>query len=253
MLRITLAKLLRYPSFWRFFLLFTLSIPLSFYAGAYFVDFALSDSALPIRLWFQRPHAWATVATLARWLLFAPAFLIVQIICSEIELRLVRAQVAAGLERHEIVIGWILINTLQILAGSLISLGTVALLARMNEDGLDSSSIQIWAPQLGFLIYGFSFLNFAILAALTLRRPAPALALLILWPLLIEPFIGWQLGHQGYASLKKYLPFEALAAAVAAPLGELSWASLAMPMSLSLAWGLAAGLGAWAYLRRINL
>lgn len=253
MLRLTLSKLLRYPSFWRFFALFLAAIPLGFYAGAYFVDFALSDTGLPMRLWFQGPHAWATATTIARWGLFAPAFLIVQLICSEVELRLVRAQVAAGLERHEIVLGWILINTLQILAGGLISLLTVALLARASDDGATANLMQIWAPQLGFFIYGFSFLNFAILAALTLRRPASALGLLILWPLLIEPFISWQLSHQGYASIKKYLPFEALAAAVPAPLGELSWASLATPMAVSLAWGCAAALGAWAYLRRINL
>lgn len=253
MLRVILAKLVAYRSFWRFLALHVLGIVGCFYAGSNFVDLSLKGSVLPIGQWFSLPQAWTTTAAIARWLLYVPAFFTVQVVCAELELRLVRAHVVAGLERRDVVIGWVLQNALLTASGVVASLVAAAVFARGASAEGAYNLVSILHPQLGYALYGIAFLNFAILCAAFMRRPVPSLGLLMLWPLVLEPIVGWAFAKNGYPAVEKYLPFEALGTLVPLPGGGNGF-DLSSPFSwLAVAYGVAASLLAWGRLRQLDL
>lgn len=253
MLRVILAKLVAYRSFWRFFAMHIVGILGCFYAGSNFVDLSLKGSVLPIGQWFSLPQAWSMTAAIARWLLYVPAFFTVQVVCAELELRLVRAHVVAGLERRDIVIGWALQNALLTASGVVASLAAAAVFARTASAEGAYELGSILHPQLGYALYGIAFLNIAVLCAVGMRRPVPSLGLLMLWPLVLEPIVGWAFAKNGYPEVEKYLPFEALGTLVPLPGGGNGF-DLASPFSwLAVAYGIAAGLLAWGRLRQLDL
>ena len=253
MLRLTLSKLIGYRSFWRFFLLHLLAIPALFYVGSNFVEFSMQNSTLSIGQWFKLPQAWQTVAALSRALLFIPAFFIIQLVCAELELRLVRAHVAAGLERHDVVGSWIVTNALQVLAGSIVSLGTVALLAKSPDSAADWDLGRIFRQQFGYILYGLCFLNMAVLIGLSTRRPVYAIGILMLWPMVIERLLGFVLTRNKLGHLNPYLPFEAMATLVPFPESHAMFEILAPSSLVSIAYGCGFALLAWLRLRQLDL
>lgn len=246
MLRITLSKLTAYRSFWRFLATYTVAIPAIFYAGSNILEFSIENTALPFGQWFQLPQAWQTVTALSRFLLFIPAFFIIQLVCAEVDLRLVRAHVASGLDRHEIIACWVLTNVLQLAVGSIVSLMTVALLANGASPAAGWKLTTILLPQVGNLIYGLTFLNLAMLIGLIMRRPVPAIGVLMLWPMMIERLVGYVMSRNSLDRFVMYLPFEAMAKLVSLPQGDItvnvwgtsSWVVIAYCLLFTaLAWG----------------
>ncbi len=205
-LRVVFGKLSHYRSFYKFTGLHGVAILALAYIASSFSSVDVNGQAMPFAVWFEYPAAFGTVAVLARWLFYIPAFFTVQLVASELELKIVRAQIIAGWEHRDVVIGWLLQSLLLVLIGLSFAVITVAVLGRANANGTIDVTAALKVA-LGFVIYGMGFLSFAVLAAAVLRRPVPALVFLCLWPLMIEPLVGYGLERAELIGWRDFMPF----------------------------------------------
>lgn len=246
MIRFVLARLRRYGSFYKFVALHLVAVLLVVEIASHLTAVSLQGSSLPLAQLFAYPEVWQTVVALARWLYYIPAFFTVQLVCAELELRLVRAHVINGLGRSQIALAWGVQSLLLSLVGVVATVIAVLVFGDRSAPGSVPGLTGGLLPEAGLLLYGWAFLSWAVLCAVLLRRPVPALVLLILGPLVVEPMLGMMLRHYELDTLAGGLPFASLSALVPWPGGE-SGLSLAAPaVFLSAAWGgAAAGLSWW--------
>ncbi len=252
MIRVVVARLGRYRSFYKFTALHAVGVFLLGYAASRLTNMDVQGQPMPFGLWFERPTAWGTVAALARWLFYFPAFFTVQIVCAELELKLVRAQVIAGQERRDVVLGWLLQSVILTLVAVAMSLLTAAALGHAAPSGAWdlASALRV---ELGFALYGLVFLSCAVLAAALMRRPVPALAVLFLWPIAAEPLLGFTLGHYGFEKWRDYLPFTSLGSLVPWPGTGATFDPTASMTIVSLGYGVAVVLLTWLHLAKRDL
>jgi hypothetical protein len=203
MIRLMLARLLPYRSFPKFLALHGAGIVLLAYIASRFTSVEVQGQAQAISRLFEGAVAWHTVAGLTRWLYFVPAFFTVQLVASEMELRLVRAQVVAGLEHHHVVLVWGLQSTLLAAFGAVVA-GFIS--AVLGGSGIGPALV----TESGLFLYGLIFLSAAVCMTVYLRRPVPALVLLIAAPFVIAPMVGYVMGHYGLTQASEYLPFSTL-------------------------------------------
>ena len=256
MIRLLSAKLFSYLSFHRFTLLHLGLIVLLSYAASQ-LTLNIQGSVDLLHGLFARPAVWRTIVGLSRWLLYIPAFFVIQLVCAEFELKVVRAQVIAGLERWQIVLSWVVQNLLLVTCGLIttIACGLVLGYASIEQAdvGVASSLLSLLRAELGYLIYGMAFLNAAVLSGVLLRRPVPAIMLLVLWPLLIEPVLTFTLEHKQLAAVVPYLPFASLGTLVTWHDASTAFDPFALTTWVALAYGLAAVLAAGLLLERADL
>jgi len=256
MIRLLTAKLLSYRSFHKFTLLHVGLIALLCYIASRFT-LNIQGSIDELRNLFALPGVWRTVTGLSRWLFYIPAFFVVQLVCAEFELKVVRAQVIAGLERWQIVASWVAQNLLMsliavaatIACGALLGYNSVA----STDSSLTSSLLQIMRSELGYVIYGMAFLNAAVLCGVLLRRPVPAIILLVLWPMLAEPALSYGLEHYGLGAVVAYLPFASLGTLVTWHETSAVFDPLAITTLVATLYAALAAGAAWLVLERADL
>lgn len=242
MIRVVTARLTGYRSFWKFLGLQSGAIFLLAYVASRLSSFSVQGGELPIGAWFSPPMVWQTVCALARWVYFVPAFFTVQLVCAELELRLVRAQVIAGLEPRDSVVIWTLQNVLLTLAAVVATVLTVFALGAFGSGAGEWSLANVMRAELGFALYGFVFLNGAVLCAVLLGRPVPAITLLMLWPMIVEPAIGFALQHYGLENLRDLLPFATLGTLTSFPGGGAEISPMSLTTLLCAGYGVGAAL-----------
>jgi hypothetical protein len=256
MMRLLAARLLNYRSFHKFTLLHVSLIVLLCYVASRFT-LNIQGSIDVLRNLFALPGVWRTVTGLSRWLFYIPAFFVIQLVCAEFELKLVRAQIIAGLERWQMVASWVAQNLLLTVVAVITTVACGALLGYNSVEQTDSSLtvllVQLLRAELGYAIYGMAFLNVAVLCAVLLRRPVPAIVLLVLWPMLGEPALSYGLEHYGWAAAQSYLPFASLGTLVTwhettAPFDPFAMTTLVAVVYAALAAGVA-----WLVLERADL
>lgn len=203
-------RLLGQRSFWRFAVFQFLLLLLIASVADGLSSLSLGGQELPLAQLFAFPRAWHTLATLGCWVYLFPAFALVQIVCSEWELRLVRAHVVAGFGRWTVLGQWLLINLASVAIGVGALLAAGALLAYRQEDSPWQDSLAIMHALLDYAVFGFGYLAIALAVAVQVRRPAPALASLLAWPVIVEPVLGYSLRQWELPGLEPYLPFKAL-------------------------------------------
>jgi ABC-type transport system involved in multi-copper enzyme maturation permease subunit len=253
MIRLLSARLLPYRSFAKFSLLQVMAVILLIYVVSHFSSFSVQGEDVPIGSLFSRPQGWQSAAALVRWLFFIPAFFTVQLICAELELKIVRAQLIAGLERHNIVAGWTLQNSLLAIIGVATTVVATLAFCKVAEGGADDFVFAL-AAESGLFLYGVIFLNCAMLCAVFMRRPIPALVLLIAWPLVIESLIGVLLDKYVYAGISQYLPFSSFSTLASWPKGPGTGFDPTATLSLlSIGYGVLVPIVTWWRLRQIDL
>ena len=252
MMRVVLAKLSHYLSFWKFVALHVAAMVAVAYAAAHLTDIQVQGSSIPFADFFTLPTAWRTACYLGRWLYFIPAFFVIQFVAAEMELKLVRAQIIAGLERHAIVVGWIVTNGLMALIGVAGAVVTVFLFGKSSGSG-DSAAWAAITSIAGFFLYGLVFLTFAMLCAVVMRRPVPAIALLLLWPMAAEPLLGLALDHYVAAGVSDYLPFGSLSTLTPMPGNAPAFAFASIKTWVSAMYGIIAAVAAWGRLAALDL
>lgn len=225
--RLLVAKLLPDLSFRKYAALHFLSILALAYVLSGITGFMINAEELSLASMFQWPQIWTTIASYSRWLFAIPAFFIIQTVCADLELKIVRAHLIHGMERWQVTVLWQLQSALLASIGVVAS--TVAALSfgqpHLRDIGHELGFIL--RTELGYGFYGVIYLNFAILMALGFRRPAPAIGLLLAAPALIEPAIGLLLERYGYGFAKEFLPFACLGTLTAAgPPGTAGGSSL---------------------------
>jgi hypothetical protein len=250
MIRVVLAKLRGYRSCTRFAALFAGSVLLVAFIGSHVTTFATSGEATPISALLGGPNAWAAVCGLTRLLVVIPAFFVVQLVAAELELRVTRAQVIAGLERHDVVFAWTVLNALLAALAVIVAAVTVLLLG--GAEARTGAALAKGAGALaGLFVYALAYLGIATFCAALLRRPVPALALLLGGQLALEPLVGLMLERYGLGKVEPYLPFETLKTLTPWPGGEPL--ALTSFTAAAVAWGVAAVLLTWARLVRADL
>ena len=98
-----------------------------------------------------------------------------------------------------------------------------------------------------------ALLNAAVLSGVLLRRPVPAIMLLVLWPLLLEPILTFTLEHKQLAAVVPYLPFASLGTLVTWHDASAAFDPFALTTWVAIAYGLTAVLAAWLFLERADL
>lgn len=238
MIRLVIARLLPYPSFWKFIALQVVSIVLLFYVASNISAATMHGDAAPFAQMFVLPQAWMTACALGRWLFFIPALFTIQIVAAELELKLVRAQTITGQERYHIVAGWAIQSTVLVVVAALTTALTPMLVSLSSSGTAGWDLMKLAKAELGYCLYGVSFLGLAGLCAILLRRPVPALILLTLLPLAIEPLLGMILARNGLSEWKPYLPFAAMDTLVPWPSADTAFAPNSPLTYLSIAYGL---------------
>lgn len=247
MIRLLLARLLPYRSFPKFLVLHAVAVMMVAYVASRFTSVSVQGSAQVVSRLFEGPVGWHTVAVLTKWAFFIPAFFTVQLVAAELELKLVRFQIVAGLEPRDVVAGWSLQSALLALFGAVVA-AVIAFL--LGASGLGDALM----TGLGFFLFGLVFLCGAVCVTCFLRRPVPSLVLLLLWPLALEPLLGLILGYYGLDSVKGLLPFSAMSALVPWPADGLPVnPSLSPATILGVAYGVVAALVSWLKLSRSDL
>ncbi len=251
MIRLLARKLLPYRSFTKFTVLHVGAMLLLVFVATHLSSFSTNGGSLPLGAMFARPDAWQSVCALTRWLFFIPAFFVIQMVCAELEMKLVRAQILAGLERRQIIAGWLLQNVVVTVVATTAAVAATLLICSSNGTEATTSPL---VTELGFFLYGMLFLAFALLWAIVTRRPIPATVLLLCWPIAIEPLLGVALDHYVSDGLSSYLPFACFSSLVTWPTGGGAVLSLTAPSSLlSLGYGVIAILLGWLRLARLDL
>ena len=237
MIRVVIARLLPYRSFWKFVALQVVSIVLLFYIGSNISASTINGDTSPFAQMFILPDAWISACALGRWLFFIAALFTIQIVTAELELKLVRAQTIAGQERFQIVAGWAVQSAL-LVAIAAVATGLTPMAVSLSTSGTAGwDLLKLAKTELGFCLYGFSFLGLACLCATLLRRPVPALILLALLPLAIEPLLGLILTRNGLGDWKAYLPFAAMDSLVPWPNADKPFTPNSLMTYLSVAYG----------------
>jgi hypothetical protein len=250
MIRLALAKLRPYRSFWRFLALFAAADLLVAFVGSHVTSFATQGQATPLSALLTGANAWAAACALSRFNLIVLGFFVVQLVAAELELRVARAQVIAGLERRDVVAAWLVQSA--ILGAAAVVAAAVTALLFGGDEARTGSALGAGAAALGGLfVYAVAYLSVAVLCATLLRRPVPALALLLGAPLALEPLLGFALDRYGWGQAAPYLPFATLAKWAPWPGGE--------PLALTSFTAAAVGYGVaavgltWARLAQVDL
>lgn len=252
MIRILTAKLLPYRSLHKFLALYVLSTVIALYATSSLTSIKVQGLDLPLQDLFTFPTAWITGAAIARWNVYVPAFFVVQIVSAELELKLVRAQILAGLERRDVIFGWTLQNVILALIGTVTCLVSIRLFGNVSTKVVESGLSTMLLSEAGLTLYCFIFLCFAVLAANVFLRPVPAMVILILGPIL-EEMVAYILDYYGYGAIRPYLPFTAMAEMVPLNMSGRTFVPTAPTTIAAVAYGAAAIGLAWARLARRDL
>lgn len=247
MIRSLFYKLAPYKSFHKFVLLQVVGLFLLFFIASRFSSLAVQGAELPLGDLFTLPAAWRTSVALSRFLFWIPAVFLIQLICAELELKIVRAQIIAGLERYQLVLGWVVLGFVLSIIGVVATILCVGALAHgSGYKGMIDSCTSL-------AVYGFSFMCWAVLAATLMQKPVPSIVLLFMGPTIIESMAHYALGYYDFPAAQAHLPFAVLAELVA-------WPNLAVGATLSLptvfealAFGVVAAIGAAWRLHKMDL
>lgn len=163
---------------------------------------------------FNFPDVWHVITYMAGFFFIIPSILIIITVCNEYEFRTFRQNVIDGLTRTE----WLLSKVVSLffitLASTIFVLSLILILGFTFSD-LTTTEV-VWQKSNLILIYFLqmsAYLSFAFMLANLLKRPAIAIAILLLYVYVIESIIGFKFDLD--------MPMQHIRSLISAPAGKI--------------------------------
>ena len=213
--RIEILKIKSYSTFWVLTALYFFILITIFFSGKFFLDFLakkgenlgdiIDPSRIPI---YDFPDVWHNLTYTAGFLKFILAIFIIISITNEINYGTIRLNIMNGLSRWEFLISkMVLVSLLSIVSTLfiLVSGFVLGFLYSDNREILDIITYMVFIP--GYLLQIFTYLIFALLIGLLIKRTGLSMGLLFLYTLIIEPIITFRIKTEW---LKGLFPLKAI-------------------------------------------
>jgi ABC-2 type transport system permease protein len=156
---------------------------------------------------YQFPEIWHNVTYLASFLKFIPAVLVIISISNEYTYRTIRQNIIDGLSRWEFIFSKLLGIIMFSILATLFLIVIVLILGFSNTENISVSQIfqkSEFIP--AFFLELVTYLIFALFVGTIIKRSGLAISMLVLYSLVIEPLIGYQLPD----NISEYLPMAAV-------------------------------------------
>ena len=185
-------------------------------AGGMFAlgTFPLAETEIPLTRFFERPRVWQNLAVLGRVGNYFLALVVIMIITSDFQTKMVRQHVVNGLSRDLIATGFALVA---VLAAVLAMLALFAVGAVFSEPGavfIDGQALKVLAL---FFLQSMGLFSFAVLLSVLARSGVAAILVFLGWTLVGEAILGVILNRQVHSGASQYLPFSVLSDIVPNP------------------------------------
>jgi ABC-type transport system involved in multi-copper enzyme maturation permease subunit len=201
------------------------------------------------------PQIWHNLTYLAGFFKIVPALIVITSVSQEFAHRTARQNIIDGLSRQQYMLGKLFVVVLLTICSVAFVFGLGMFFGITNADrqhaaGAGAEMVYLAAYAVEF----FTYMCYALLMAVLVKRPAVALVLLLVIDIMAEPFLGLFLG----AKLRAYMPFMVVDDLIRFPLthmlGEARETGVQVQkMVLALGYGVVAYLASVAYMKKTNL
>lgn len=222
LLKVEWLKVRRYRTFWIFTILYFVSIAGINYIGYYLNESAVKNlpaSEILIGAPFGFPRVWATVGFMSSWLLYFPGILFIMLLGNEFNFRTHRQNIIDGWERRQFLNVKFLFALLFSMVATIFN-AVVAFAAGMGVSG----TLTTW-DGLHHVVYifvqTFSYIAFAMLLAILMRRSGAAIAVFFLYGLIFEGLLMILINFKmNAAPLGYFLPLQVTDSLLPLPFGQ---------------------------------
>lgn len=202
--KVELKKIINYKTFWVFTTLYIVTLGvLALNLKNVFVEDGINLDKIPV---LKFPDVWHTVTYIASFFNIILAIFVIISITNEYEFRTIRQNIIDGWSRQNFLISKLgPILFLSIGASLYIFLITYAVGFSNSQDSSFAASMKNSEFILGFMLQSFVYLSFAFLLGLLFKKPGIAIGILLLYSVVIEPLLDFNLPSY----ISSYLPISA--------------------------------------------
>jgi ABC-type transport system involved in multi-copper enzyme maturation permease subunit len=200
LLKLEFLKNYSYPGFWiilgmhYLFLIAVLFNLQDFASSINYSDNQIGDLDLSLAPLLQFPDVWHNITYIASFFKILLAIYVVIAVTNEFQYNTIRLNLINGLTRFEFIISKFLLILL-ICIFSLIVVFIAGFIIGISEGDAEFSS-EIFNKSIfliGYFLELLLYLNFAMFIGMWLKRTGISIFVVLIYPLLIEPLIRWQL------------------------------------------------------------
>ena len=143
------------------------------------------------------PQAWLAIGWIGRWFAYLLGFVVIQLVCNEIEYRTVRQNIIDGYSELEYFVG----KVTTVLGLALVATILYIVIAVTTAGPhFDSNAVS------GFALGCAGTLSLAMMFAFFLQRTGPASFLFLAYPLIVEPIINHFASEKISPTIENFLP-----------------------------------------------
>ena len=208
LIRVSMTKLTRFRTFWKFLILIVVSTFLITWAvsSLYVEGINHPSASQAIDPLFLFPDIWFVMAWVAKFSHIFMTFLLISFVVADFDSNMIKQHIINGWSRERVLVYFSTINGFLSLLPVIM---TCFLVMMFHKDTgwsqfFDIKSVSLLAK---FFLQSFTKLQFTLLLILFLKRSGPVIIVYVSWPLLIEPIVGKILDSKVYAGAATYLPF----------------------------------------------
>ncbi len=214
LLKIEYRKNFRYPAFWiilglHYFFLISFLLNINNFSGSFNYSTSEIQQQLDlsdIRI-FEFPDLWQNLAYMAGFFKILLGIFLVIAVTNEFQYNTIRLNLTNGLTRMQFLISKFLLGFLISVFSTIILFGLALFIGLVkNQSNLDGPVMDQSQYLLTYFIEILFYLMMAILFGIWLKRTGIAIFILLIYPLLIEPLIRWQVPDY----IDKFFPVKAM-------------------------------------------
>lgn len=229
LLEIEWLKLKNYKVFWALTIMYFLGLILVLSSGMFLMQFlkykgaefeGIDPTIIPL---YDFPDVWQNMTYIATFFKIILAFIVIISVTNEIGYRTMRQNVIEGLSKWEFLLSKLsLVFMLSFVATVFLffeGLITGLIYSTVKDIRLIFSELEFLA---GYFLEVFTFLSFALLIGILLKRAGFAIVLIFMYTLIFEPFLTINLEHNPHINeslklISPYLPIRALNNLISVP------------------------------------
>jgi ABC-type transport system involved in multi-copper enzyme maturation permease subunit len=208
LLQLEWLKVKNYRAFWVFLALYLIGLFSINYIAFQFQG-EIKKSSMPFSIFpYDFPAVYQTIAWVSSWLLYFPGMLMILVITNEYNYKTHRQNIIDGLTRQQFVLAKILFGLVIALITSLCCFIIAACFGSSYSGSFSLDGIQY----IGFsFIQACSYLFFAMILSLLMRRSGLAMAVFFLYGLVFEQLLGGLLDSKvlNHGVTRYYFPLQA--------------------------------------------
>jgi ABC-2 type transport system permease protein len=213
LLSIELKKIIPYPTFWVFIILYAFMVLVVFTAIST-IKLNLPMGSLSLKSYYTFPDIWHTLTYIAGFFNLLLGVLVIILVTNEFTFRTLRQNIIDGWNINEILSAKVSLLIFLALCTTVFVFLLGLIYGLFASPSFDAPSI---FAQIGFVVAYFvqalAYLCFALLMGTLLKKSGIGIIFFLLYSKIIEPIIGWKLPNE----ISDYLPFHNISSLIDNP------------------------------------